>query len=74
MNHNTIQHKNWFFLFALIINMSNDDFKFAIKKLVNIYYNKIKVFIIEESLYPIKYFSFKKSIFSLLTKLFLIVG
>ena len=61
MNHNTIQHKNWFFLFALyIINTSNEDFKFAIKKLVYIYYNKIKVFIIEESLYPIKYFSFSK--------------
>ena len=40
--------------------MSNEDFKFAIKKLVHIYYNKIKVFIIEESLYPIKYFSFSK--------------
>lgn len=74
MNRNTIQHKNWFFLFALIINTSNDDIKFAIKKIVNIYYNKIKVFIIEESLYPIKYFSFKKSILHLLTKLFLLVG
>jgi hypothetical protein len=72
MNHNTIQHKNWFFLFALyIINTSNEDFKLAIKKLVYIYYNKIKMFVIEESLYLIKYFTFKKSI--LLTKLFLIL-
>jgi hypothetical protein len=37
---------------------------------VYIYYNKIKMFVIEESLYLIKYFTFKKSILHLLTKLF----
>ena len=30
--------------------MSNDDFKFAIKKLVHIYYNKIKYIVIEKNL------------------------
>lgn len=29
--------------------MSNDDFKFAIKKLVHIYYNKIKYIVIEKN-------------------------
>ncbi len=38
--------------------MSNDDFKFAIKKLVHIYYNKIKYIVIEKNL---TYF-FSKSI------------
>ena len=33
-----------------IVNTSNDDFKFAIKKLVHIYYNKIKYIVIEKNL------------------------
>ena len=50
-HHNTIQQKKiCFFYIHYIVNMSNDDFKFAIKKLVHIYYNKIKYIVIEKNL------------------------
>ena len=41
-HYNTIQKRICFFYINYIINLSNNDFKFAIKKLVDIYYNKIK--------------------------------
>jgi hypothetical protein len=66
-HYNTIQKRICFFYINYIINLSNNDFKFAIKKLEIFIITKLNILVIENNYqHLIKYLFFQKSLFTFL--------